>query len=107
MWLVFKGFVDNEKCTEAITVCTGGRVNTMVAAPGVFFTNAEIEQVSHTHTHTIQLSDCSSPFRPCDLSVISSKALSKHRPVLFFLTHGESSTGVLHPLEGIGQLCLK
>uniref|UniRef100_G3NKR2 Alanine--glyoxylate aminotransferase n=1 Tax=Gasterosteus aculeatus aculeatus TaxID=481459 RepID=G3NKR2_GASAC len=53
-------------------------VNTMVAAPGVFFTNAEIEQ-----------------------------ALSKHRPVLFFLTHGESSTGVLHPLEGIGQLCLK
>lgn len=51
MWLVFKGFVDNEKCTEAITVCTGGRVNTMVAAPGVFFTNAEIEQVSHTHTH--------------------------------------------------------
>uniref|UniRef100_A0AAQ4RVU7 Alanine--glyoxylate aminotransferase n=1 Tax=Gasterosteus aculeatus aculeatus TaxID=481459 RepID=A0AAQ4RVU7_GASAC len=56
----------------------GGRVNTMVAAPGVFFTNAEIEQ-----------------------------ALSKHRPVLFFLTHGESSTGVLHPLEGIGQLCLK
>ncbi|XP_037326185.2 alanine--glyoxylate and serine--pyruvate aminotransferase a [Pungitius pungitius] len=56
----------------------GGRVNTMVAAPAVFFTNAEIEQ-----------------------------ALSKHRPVLFFLTHGESSTGVLHPLDGIGQLCHK
>ncbi|KAG7228670.1 hypothetical protein INR49_008446 [Caranx melampygus] len=56
----------------------GARVNTIVAPPGGFFTNAEIEQ-----------------------------ALSKHRPVLFFLAHGESSTGVLHPLDGIGQLCHK
>nr|XP_057928809.1 alanine--glyoxylate and serine--pyruvate aminotransferase a [Doryrhamphus excisus] len=56
----------------------GARVNTIVAPPGGFFTNAEIEQ-----------------------------ALSKHRPVLFFLAHGESSTGVLHPLDGIGQLCQK
>uniref|UniRef100_A0A7N8YN92 Alanine--glyoxylate aminotransferase n=1 Tax=Mastacembelus armatus TaxID=205130 RepID=A0A7N8YN92_9TELE len=54
----------------------GARVNTIVAPPGGFFTNAEIEQ-----------------------------ALSKYRPVLFFLAHGESSTGVLHPLDGIGQLC--
>ncbi|XP_028444119.1 alanine--glyoxylate and serine--pyruvate aminotransferase a [Perca flavescens] len=56
----------------------GARVNTIVTPPGGFFTNEEIEQ-----------------------------ALSKHRPVLFFLAHGESSTGVLHPLEGIGQLCHK
>uniref|UniRef100_A0A8B9KC42 Alanine--glyoxylate aminotransferase n=1 Tax=Astyanax mexicanus TaxID=7994 RepID=A0A8B9KC42_ASTMX len=27
--------------------------------------------------------------------------------VLFFLTHGESSTGVLHPIDGIGELCHK
>lgn len=56
----------------------GARVNTIVAPPGGFFTNAEIEQ-----------------------------ALSKYRPVVLFLAHGESSTGVLHPLDGIGQLCHK
>uniref|UniRef100_A0A672YTB3 Alanine--glyoxylate aminotransferase n=1 Tax=Sphaeramia orbicularis TaxID=375764 RepID=A0A672YTB3_9TELE len=56
----------------------GARVNTMVAPPGGFFTTAEIEQ-----------------------------ALLKHKPVLLFVAHGESSTGVLHPLDGIGQLCHK
>ncbi|XP_057696447.1 alanine--glyoxylate and serine--pyruvate aminotransferase a isoform X1 [Corythoichthys intestinalis] len=56
----------------------GAQVNTIVTSPGGVFTNAEIEQ-----------------------------ALSKHRPALFFLAHGESSTGVLHPLDGIGQLCHK
>uniref|UniRef100_A0A8C6M0W5 Alanine--glyoxylate aminotransferase n=1 Tax=Nothobranchius furzeri TaxID=105023 RepID=A0A8C6M0W5_NOTFU len=56
----------------------GARVNTIVAPPGGYLTNADIE-----------------------------KALSKHSPVLFFLAHGESSTGVLHPLEGIGDLCHK
>ncbi|KAG7456448.1 serine-pyruvate aminotransferase [Solea senegalensis] len=56
----------------------GARVNTVVAPPGGFLTNAEIEQ-----------------------------ALVKHRPVVFFLAHGESSTGVLRPLAGIGQLCHK
>uniref|UniRef100_A0A3Q3GYL7 Alanine--glyoxylate aminotransferase n=1 Tax=Labrus bergylta TaxID=56723 RepID=A0A3Q3GYL7_9LABR len=43
----------------------------------------------------------------CDQTVLSSQALSKHRPAVFFLAHGESSTGVLHPLDGIGQLCHK
>ncbi|XP_035032287.1 alanine--glyoxylate and serine--pyruvate aminotransferase a [Hippoglossus stenolepis] len=56
----------------------GARVNTIVAPPGGFLTNEEIE-----------------------------RALAKHRPALFFLAHGESSTGVLHPLDGIGQLCHK
>ncbi|XP_014907965.1 alanine--glyoxylate and serine--pyruvate aminotransferase a [Poecilia latipinna] len=56
----------------------GARVKTIVAPPGGYLTNAEIE-----------------------------KALSEHRPVLFFLAHGESSTGVLHPLDGIGDLCHK
>ncbi|XP_053727286.1 alanine--glyoxylate and serine--pyruvate aminotransferase a [Synchiropus splendidus] len=56
----------------------GAEVNTIVAPPGGIFTSTEIEE-----------------------------ALSRHRPVLFFITHGESSTGVLHPLDGIGQLCHK
>lgn len=54
----------------------GAKVNTIVAPPGGVFTNKEIEQ-----------------------------ALSKYRPAVFFLAHGESSTGVLHPLDGIGELC--
>ncbi len=35
------------------------------------------------------------------------QALDKYRPVVFFLTHGESSTGVVHPVDGIGDLCHK
>lgn len=29
----------------------------------------------------------------------------KHKPLVLFITHGESSTGVLQPLEGLGKLC--
>ena len=32
-------------------------------------------------------------------------AVKVHKPDLVFLTHGESSTGVLQPLEGIGAMC--
>lgn len=32
-------------------------------------------------------------------------ALVEHRPVLFFVVQGDSSTGVLQPLEGVGELC--
>jgi alanine-glyoxylate transaminase/serine-glyoxylate transaminase/serine-pyruvate transaminase len=28
-----------------------------------------------------------------------------HRPKILFMAHGESSTGVLQPLEGFGELC--
>ncbi|XP_037706338.1 serine--pyruvate aminotransferase [Choloepus didactylus] len=33
------------------------------------------------------------------------KGLAQHKPVLLFLTQGESSTGVLQPLDGYGELC--
>jgi alanine-glyoxylate transaminase / serine-glyoxylate transaminase / serine-pyruvate transaminase len=33
--------------------------------------------------------------------------MEMHKPSVFFLTHGDSSTGVLQPLEGIGELCRK
>ncbi|XP_036421259.1 alanine--glyoxylate and serine--pyruvate aminotransferase b [Colossoma macropomum] len=56
----------------------GAKVHTLVKAPGGYFTNEEIE-----------------------------KALAKHKPVLFFLTHGESSAGLAHPIDGIGDLCRK
>uniref|UniRef100_A0A8D3BQ24 Alanine--glyoxylate aminotransferase n=1 Tax=Scophthalmus maximus TaxID=52904 RepID=A0A8D3BQ24_SCOMX len=34
-------------------------------------------------------------------------AMEKHKPVLFFLTHGESSAGLCHPVDGIGDICRK
>ena len=33
--------------------------------------------------------------------------LNMHSPCVLFLCHGETSSGVLHPLEGIGDLCHK
>ncbi|XP_063079481.1 alanine--glyoxylate and serine--pyruvate aminotransferase b [Engraulis encrasicolus] len=56
----------------------GAKVVNMVKTPGEYFSNQEIEQ-----------------------------ALAKHKPVLFFLTHGESSAGLAHPVDGIGDLCRK
>ncbi|KAK6313665.1 hypothetical protein J4Q44_G00151240 [Coregonus suidteri] len=35
----------------------------------------------------------------------SNRALAKHKPVRFFPTHGKSSTGVVHPLDGSGDIC--
>ncbi|CAG2222273.1 AGXT [Mytilus edulis] len=33
------------------------------------------------------------------------EGLQKYRPVLLFLTHGESSGSTVQPLEGVGKLC--
>ncbi|OXB58643.1 hypothetical protein ASZ78_003610 [Callipepla squamata] len=33
------------------------------------------------------------------------EGLAQHKPSVLFITHGESSTGVLQPLEGLGELC--
>ena len=41
---------------------------------------------------------------PFDLAEIG-EALEMHKPVLFFVTHGDPSTGGLQGLEGIGSLC--
>ncbi|KAF3858253.1 hypothetical protein F7725_011454 [Dissostichus mawsoni] len=57
---------------------TRANVHRMVKAPGGYFSNKEIEQ-----------------------------AVEKHKPVLFFLTHGESSAGLCHPVDGIGDICRK
>ncbi|NWY03563.1 SPYA protein, partial [Nothoprocta ornata] len=36
---------------------------------------------------------------------LSVQGLVRHKPTVLFLAHGESSTGVLQPLEGLGELC--
>lgn len=33
------------------------------------------------------------------------QGLAQHKPVLLFLTQGESSSGVLQPLDGYAELC--
>ncbi|XP_068025516.1 alanine--glyoxylate aminotransferase isoform X3 [Melanerpes formicivorus] len=40
-------------------------------------------------------------FTPWDIE----EGLVHHKPSVLFITHGESSTGVLQPLEGLGELC--
>uniref|UniRef100_A0A8C5X188 Alanine--glyoxylate aminotransferase n=1 Tax=Malurus cyaneus samueli TaxID=2593467 RepID=A0A8C5X188_9PASS len=40
-------------------------------------------------------------FTPRDIE----QGLVQHKPLVLFITHGESSTGVLQPLEGLGELC--
>lgn len=56
----------------------GGDVRRFVKPPGEDFNLQEIEQ-----------------------------ALVQHKPILFFITHGESSSGVVQQMDGIGPLCHK
>uniref|UniRef100_A0A673T6H8 Alanine--glyoxylate aminotransferase n=1 Tax=Suricata suricatta TaxID=37032 RepID=A0A673T6H8_SURSU len=56
----------------------GARVHSMIKDPGNHYTLREVEE-----------------------------GLSQHKPVLLFLTQGESSSGVLQPLDGYGELCHK
>ncbi|KAK1336804.1 hypothetical protein QTO34_002839 [Cnephaeus nilssonii] len=54
----------------------GARTHPMIKDPGGHYTKQEVEE-----------------------------GLAQHKPVLLFLTHGESSSGVLQPLDGYGELC--
>ncbi|KAM8789330.1 alanine--glyoxylate aminotransferase [Rhynchonycteris naso] len=54
----------------------GARTHPMIKDPGGYYTLKEVEE-----------------------------GLAKHRPVLLFLTQGESTSGILQPLEGYGELC--
>ncbi|XP_057618832.1 alanine--glyoxylate aminotransferase [Chionomys nivalis] len=54
----------------------GAHVHQMIKEPGEHYTLQEVEE-----------------------------GLARHKPVLLFLTHGESSTGVMQPLDGFGELC--
>ncbi|XP_007441293.2 serine--pyruvate aminotransferase [Python bivittatus] len=64
-----------ERATD-IAKRLGAEVHQLVNTPGEYFTLEEIE-----------------------------RGLMQHVPSLFFITHGESSTGVVQPLDGLGDLC--
>uniref|UniRef100_H9H1G9 Alanine--glyoxylate aminotransferase n=1 Tax=Meleagris gallopavo TaxID=9103 RepID=H9H1G9_MELGA len=54
----------------------GAKVHELLKPPGEYFTLRDIQE-----------------------------GLAQHKPSMLFITHGESSTGVLQPLEGLGELC--
>ncbi|XP_015726803.1 serine--pyruvate aminotransferase isoform X1 [Coturnix japonica] len=54
----------------------GAKVHELLKPPGEYFTLRDIQE-----------------------------GLAQHKPSVLFLTHGESSTGVRQPLEGLGELC--
>ena len=64
--------------TDDVSLFAGADVRILKKEPGVPFTLAEI-----------------------------GSALEQHKPVMFFVTHGESSTGCLQDLEGMGALCAR
>lgn len=87
----------------------GARVNTIVVPPGGVFSNKELDQVMPGY---VIWEEKAIFLLSLNLLIggsfnFPSQALSKYRPAVFFLAHGESSTGVLHPLDGIGELCHK
>ncbi|XP_004597478.2 alanine--glyoxylate aminotransferase [Ochotona princeps] len=54
----------------------GARVHPMIKDPGSYYTLQDVEE-----------------------------GLNQYKPALLFLTHGESSTGVIQPLDSFGELC--
>jgi len=49
--------------------------------------------------------EISTPAGTCFTLAQIEAGIKEHKPDLLFVTHGESSTGVLQPLEGLGPLC--
>ncbi|NXW71708.1 SPYA protein, partial [Hirundo rustica] len=78
----------------------GANVCELLKTPGKYFTPQDIEQVSAGHhAEGTSWPPAWSP------SLRVTQGLVQHRPLVLFITHGESSTGVLQPLEGLGELC--
>ncbi|NWS03621.1 SPYA protein, partial [Motacilla alba] len=78
----------------------GANVHELLKAPGKYFTPQDIEQVSAGHCAVS--TSCPPVWSP---SPCVTQGLVQHKPLVLFITHGESSTGVLQPLEGLGELC--
>lgn len=75
-----------------VMVCRLITVQACVISCGALVSGANVKQLMGT------------PGVPFTLKEIGA-GLKEHKPVLFFITHGESSTGVVQGLEGIGALC--
>ncbi|NXD64572.1 SPYA protein, partial [Eolophus roseicapillus] len=80
----------------------GASVHELLKPPGEYFTPWDIEEVSAGHGAGpwVQAGPGVSHLPLC-----FTQGLIRHKPSVLFITHGESSTGVLQPLEGLGKLC--
>ncbi|NXE03799.1 SPYA protein, partial [Lophotis ruficrista] len=80
----------------------GANVHELLKPPGEYFTLSEIEEVSAGRGAgrwaRVSLGDSHLP-------LCFTQGLVQHKPSVLFITHGESSTGVLQSLEGLGDLC--
>ncbi|NWQ96496.1 SPYA protein, partial [Burhinus bistriatus] len=80
----------------------GANVHELVKPPGEYFALWDIEEVSASRSAGQRVQ--ASP-GDCHLPLCFMQGLAQHKPSVLFITHGESSTGVLQPLEGLGELC--
>ena len=73
----------------------------MVAVHGVWGERAA-EMGTNLNAHVVKL-----PVKPGHTIPLDdiSEALRKHKPKLFYVCHGDSSTGTLQSLDGLGSLC--
>lgn len=80
----------------------GASVHELLKPPGEYFTPWDIEEVSAGHgaVQWVQAGP-----RVSHLPLCFTQGLVQHKPSVLFITHGESSTGVLQPLEELGKLC--
>lgn len=57
--------------------------------------------VSFTGLNVVRLSKYNNVFTKEEIE----DAIKQHKPTAVFLTYAETITGVLQPLEGLGELC--
>ena len=80
---------------------SGGVVTVIECPPDQVFSLDEIDKVHDDNLLTIN-----NQLSPRDnYCFICMQGLLLHKPVLLYVCHGESSTGTLQPLEGVGELC--
>lgn len=78
----------------------GANVHELLKSPGEYFTPWDIEEVSASAGQRARAGPGHGHLPLCFM-----QGLARHKPSVLFITHGESSTGVLQPLERLGELC--
>ena len=57
--------------------------------------------------YTDNIVDITTPYGTAFCLAEIEAGLQEHKPDLMWIAHAETSTGVLQPMEGIGELCQK
>ncbi|KAI6063161.1 Serine--pyruvate aminotransferase [Aix galericulata] len=80
----------------------GAEVRELLKPPGEYFTLWDIQEVRGA---AVGQRARGRPLGSIHPPAFFPQGLARHKPSVLFITHGESSTGVLQPLEGLGELC--